>query len=51
VSDPSYHLGGHAFGGVERQFFPEIVPSPSTKVDQNVDATFDTTPFHFDNNL
>jgi hypothetical protein len=40
---------------VERKFFPEIVPSPSPSEDvnktDNFDATFDTTPFHFDNKV
>jgi hypothetical protein len=44
-------IGGHSFGGVERQFFPEIVPSPSNETDENFDATFDTAPFGFDNRM
>jgi hypothetical protein len=51
ISSPLSFTGGHSFGGVERKFFPEIVPSPSNETDENFVATFDNTPFHFDNNL
>ena len=38
---------GHTFGGVQHSAFPAIVPAqPGT---DDVDATFDSTPFNFDN--
>ena len=38
---------GHSFGGVQHSAFPDIVP-PQNGTD-DVQATFDTTPFTFDN--
>ena len=38
---------GHSFGGVKHSAFPDIVP-PQNGTD-DVQATFDTTPFTFDN--
>lgn len=40
---------GHSFGGVQHSAFPDTVPAQSGISD--VQATFDTTPFTFDNNV
>jgi hypothetical protein len=42
---------GHSFGGVQHQFFPTIVPPSANDTAADFDATFDSTPFHFDNNV
>ncbi|RPD54679.1 heme peroxidase [Lentinus tigrinus ALCF2SS1-7] len=38
---------GHTFGGVQHSAFPDTVPVPAGLDD--IDATFDNTPFTFDN--
>ncbi|TFK86856.1 heme peroxidase [Polyporus arcularius HHB13444] len=38
---------GHTFGGVQHSAFPDTVPVPAGVDD--IDATFDNTPFTFDN--
>ena len=40
---------GHALGGVQASAFPTIVPLPEG--DDDFSATFDSTPFNFDNNV
>ena len=38
---------GHTFGGVQHSAFPDTVPVPAGVDD--IDGTFDNTPFTFDN--
>ena len=40
---------GHTFGGVQHSAFPDTVPAQDGVDD--VDATFDSTPFNFDNDV
>ena len=40
---------GHSFGGVQHSSFPDTVPAQAGVND--VQATFDSTPFNFDNDV
>jgi hypothetical protein len=42
---------GHTFSGVQRQFFPDVVPPVDNDTEADVDATFDTTPFNFNSDV
>lgn len=42
---------GHSIGGVQRSAFPTIVEANPAPSEEDTQATFDTTPFRFDNTV